>query len=190
MSTKATYRRLPGRTRKNFGFFTYDRHRLWIANDHLLFLRVRPYSERAKRFYFRDIQALAVCPTKAGRSFNMCLGVAAFFTFFIASSAAFDPYAIPWVPHFFGALGIALSLCLGINTLFGPTCTTHLITAVQTQRIYSLGRTRIALRVTGELLPLIQAAQGSVSNDELQQQRHQAQEEAGEVGVVPPPQAY
>lgn len=186
MSSKTTYRRLPGRARKRFGIFNYDRHQLWIAEDHLLFLRMRPYSERAKRFYFEDIQALTVCPTGAGRVLNVFLGVAAVFMLFIA---IFDwTGSQTWLLYFFGAIGAILGGCAALNTLFGPTCATHLITAVQTQRIYCLGRERTAMRVTGDLLPIIQTAQGGMSGEELQRYRQQrrAQEEADEAPATPP----
>ena len=49
------YRKLPGKRR---GFFNVSS--VWAGPDHLLLVRGSRFREEYKRFYYRDVQAIAV----------------------------------------------------------------------------------------------------------------------------------
>src|SRR3990172_8730879 len=66
------YKRLPGRRRASFAFV---RNSLWLGEDHLLHVMNRGYTEEYKRFYYRDIQAVLVRQTGAGRVMAVLFGI-------------------------------------------------------------------------------------------------------------------
>jgi len=55
-----------------------------------------------------------------------------------------------------------------LNSLLGPTCETHIQTAIQTERISSLGRLRTAQKVLARIQPHILAAQSESETATLQ----------------------
>ena len=60
---------------------------------------------------------------------------------------------------FFASLAACFVVVLVTHLAFGPTCSVTIRTAVQTERLPSLGRLRIARRVLARVRPLITAAQ-------------------------------
>lgn len=147
------YKRLPGRSRRLFNAAT-----LWESEDHLLLVQSQVITENYRRFFFRDIQAIAICQTKAGPVISFVFGLLA-----VASGVA---------ALFTGGSGaIALSIVAGvfllltvINILRGPTCRCLLRTAVQAQELSSLHRLRTARRVLRRIQPKIQSAQQAPSS--------------------------
>ena len=143
-----TYKRLPGRSRQFLFHST-----LWEGSDHILLVHTHGITESYRRFFYRDIQAVVFCQTKSGFIMSIVLGILA---------------VISGVPAFFVplegavALGILAALFIflaAFNHLRGPTCLCTIRTAVQTQELPSLNRTRIARKVLARLQPVIAAAQ-------------------------------
>ena len=157
-----TYRRaLPGRAKRYFGL-SLERSRLWLADDHILHLRMTSFTETCKRFYFKDIQALVVCKTSAGKVVNVILGIV------VAALTVVGLTAVSW------PVGVTLCIIAGIlgvllvtNALLGPTCVCRLHTAVQAERLASLGRLRTARKTVVMIKSLIDAAQGRLTTDDL-----------------------
>ena len=163
-----TYRRLPGRSKKYFGLFTGERYRLWLADDHVLHVCNRGYSERSKRFYLKDIQALTISETSAGKTVTgfLAAGTA---TLGLVALGAFTWWEwSPWAGGFWAVMaGISLAPLL-TNLILGPTCKCHLHTAVQVEDLAGLRRLRTAHKTVGILKPLIEAAQGRLTPEELE----------------------
>jgi hypothetical protein len=67
-------------------------------------------------------------------------------------------------------IAVVVFCILIINILKGPTCETHLLTAVQTEKLHSLNRINTAQAVMNQLKPIIEHYQGPVSPDALLQQ--------------------
>lgn len=157
MTTKAKeYRRLPGRGRSLIGYGT-----LWLGKDHLLSLSNHIFSEDYKRFYFRDVQALIVRKTVRGRVWNILLGsLAALFTLIAIQGD------IGWT--FSGICAVIFFFSFLINVLRGPTCVSHLRTAVHMEKLPSLHRLRTASNAINILKPLIEEAQGKLTHPELE----------------------
>jgi hypothetical protein len=151
------YRRLSGR---DAGLLSYSR--LWLGPDHLLLARTAFFSEEYKRFYFRDIQAVVTRRTERREILTVIL---IFTTVVFGVLAAFTDavwHAVLVV------ITLTLFVALLVNWLRGPTCVCHLRTAVQTEELSPLKRSRATRRVIDKLKPNIERAQGALAAELLQ----------------------
>jgi hypothetical protein len=164
------YRRLtwPRRRKGTVSVVTYSRSSLWLGNDHLLVIVSNGYSETYKRFYFQDIQTIAIRLTSRRLIWNWVLGVP--IAIFLLRSA----YELS-IHHNPDLLDIVISVLrilipgvpLLINNLLGPTCACTLRTAVQTEQLPSLCRLPKTRRILNLLRPHIAQAQGQFAPDEI-----------------------
>ena len=158
------YTRLPGK-KKNFLIGYYS---LWLGTDHLLYIFSRFGIEDYKRFYFKDIQAVITRKTATGKIQNLIL-----FIFCIIFSLM-ALYWKGWSVFNWSTAGL-MAILFVINWLRGPTCVSHLHTAVQTEKLHSLYRLKTAKKVMNRLRLLVEQAQGKL-----------ARENIGEMGVKAP----
>jgi len=142
------YKRIPGR--KNGLLVGYG---LWQAKDHLLQVYSRFGIEDYKRFYFADIQGIVTRKTIGGKIQNAILGG---FILLFGLMALFNNSGMIIFHGIF--VGIMMSALL-INIYKGPSCETHLFTAVQTEKLPTLNRLKIAIRIMERLRPLIEHSQ-------------------------------
>jgi hypothetical protein len=158
------YQRLPGR---RWRVFTKDT--LWLGEDHLLSVRSWYFTESYRRFYFRDIQAIAV----------QAMGT--------RGLTAFDWTAIGLVALLSGTLfytrrpvwAVVLILCGATYALLRArraNCVSWIQTAVSTERLPSLGRLGNARKAMALIESKILDAQADIVSE--------APEEAS---VLPPP---
>ena len=169
--SKSTYKRL---TRERgsgvLGNIGITRSSLWLGEDHLLLVECSGYSENYKRFFFRDIQAVTIRKTKARMVWNWIWGALLALSGLIIWASSYDSTA----PDAFFAAMVAAAIMLAIfgiplllNNLFGPTCTAEIRTAVQTESLPSLARVRKTKKIMSRIRPLIIAAQGQLSTEEV-----------------------
>jgi len=160
---KKEYHRLPGRGRKRGGLLTIARirARLWTGNDHLLCVYNSGYTEDYKRFYYRDIQAILTRKTGRGVVWSAVFGLLVIFFAALTSTVGREGAVVFW-----SIAGLFFALLL-TNILRGPTCITYLQTAVSREELPSLNRLRKANKVIERLRPLIEAAQGAISSEEM-----------------------
>jgi len=129
------------------------------------------FSERYRRFYFADIQAVVIRRTAGQAVWNALLGSGCGLVLVVAVGLeAFGP-----------ALWVALAVLLAglvANLAAGPTCCCHIRTATSTQRLPPLGRLRGALRFLRALEPLIAEAQGRMDPEQLRRRFQAAREQA------------
>src|SRR5215207_7894328 len=151
-----TYQRLPGAGSNGFLYV-----RLYRGQDHLLQVASSGFTETYKRFYFADIQAIVLQQTMTGRIGNVILGGLAL-TFFLISLAAEGAGSIV-----VASIGVICLVLLASNALAGPTCICHVSTAVQRQKLGSLGRVRRARAVVEALRPEILRQQEAISREEI-----------------------
>jgi hypothetical protein len=156
---KKEYQKLPG-LKKGFMIGKYT---LWEGSDHLLHVFSRFGVEDYKRFYFNDIQTIITRKTAVGFFQNLVLGIL-LGIFLLSVIVSEGGWSIFW--GFFVAL---MLIVLVINLIRGPTCESHLMTAVQTEKLHSLGRLKNALKVMNRLGPLIEQVQGRVTSENLDQ---------------------
>jgi len=159
------YQPLPGRGLRSEGrivAFTRTYCRLWLGRDHLLLTDRSGYTETYKRFYYRDIQAVTIRKTNKAAAWNYVTGS---FTLLFALWALL-------VTNLPGRVTLwIIAGCFGLITLVnlwrGPTCVTHIKTAVQTEQLPSWNRLRTARKGMEKLRPQLLQAQGEISAIEL-----------------------
>jgi hypothetical protein len=160
------YQRLPGRGMRIEGNRLFAASRsvctLWLGADHLLVVDRAGFTERYKRFYFRDIQAVIIRKTNTAAVGNWIMG-------FLALS--FAVWALT-VVNLAGRITLwAISGCFGyftlVNLMRGSTCVTHIKTAVQTEQLHPWNRLPRARRGVERIRPALLQAQGEVSAQEL-----------------------
>jgi hypothetical protein len=165
------YEKLTRGVRRYANPFSAPRYRLWLAKDHLLHIRDANYTESYKRFYFKDIQAIVISTTHIGKFRNILFGAIAVM---IGTFAALGYITWEWDIAGVGVVaGVAVLfvLLLLLNVWRGPTCQCILHTGVHTESIKALDRFRKAQRVLRRLQPLIEAAQGGLSDEQLIEKR-------------------
>ncbi len=154
------YKKLPGKRSSIFGT-----HTLWEGPDHLLSVTTTMASESYKRFYYQDIQAFVSRKTVAGKVSNVIFGVGCPLLFLMGRQIGLDDGG--WFFVGLGVLGIVLFV---INLILGPTCVVYLRTAVQKEKLPALNRLGKVRKCLERLTPIIEAAQGSISRDDIQAQ--------------------
>jgi len=160
MATHAfQYRKLPGR---GLGFG--EASRLFLAEDHLLFVSATGFRESYRRFYLRDIQSITARKTVDGKLWNGGIGFVLAFMVIGLASATDGAEVLVWSI----AVGFVLALLVA-NILRGATCVCEIHTAVQSRRLTSVNRLRTVRKLLQRLRPLIEAAQGSMSVEDVRQ---------------------
>lgn len=157
------YYRLPG----NRGITFLGRHSLWRGKDHVLSITNRGYSEDYRRFYYTDIQAIYFQKTAGAMIGNilytLVFAVLAFLALYGWKTQGWEEWGTVTVLVFAGFF----LLLLALNIARGATCKAYLRTAVQIQPLPSLSRVRTSIKAIAMLRPLIEAAQGALTVEEL-----------------------
>jgi hypothetical protein len=165
--TPNPYTKLGGRGWRRLAFgLSGSRCQLWLGPDHLLAVDYTISTEEYRRFYFRDIEAIVIRRTAERQIWNWVMAVLALLTA--------GPFFAGWLSErSSGLLITALVFAvfwlvfIAINTLRGPTCRTHIRTAVQTEHLPSLNRLSAARKALARLRPLIVAAQGEATVEQM-----------------------
>jgi hypothetical protein len=165
---KKTYRRLPGNVWTRRGGFLrvgFNNYSLWMAADHLLYVKSTSFSEDYRRFYWKDIQAIVVSRTATRRNWNIVLGSICLLCAALSFSALvyWPPAVSDGFVFLMEVVGAIFAFYLLLNTLLGPTCRCRLHTDVQVEELDCLGRIRTARKLVSIIRPFIEAAQGKVS---------------------------
>jgi hypothetical protein len=152
----AAYKKLSRQRRTAAGY-----SRLWLANDHVLLVTSSGYSEEYRRFFFSDIQALFIRKTRWGAGLNWMFGGFAVLLGAMSFAVANEGRIFLWI------LASLCAAAAGINAALGPTCTVNIQTAIARHPLEPLQRLRTARKVIARILPIISAAQGEVSSEQL-----------------------
>jgi hypothetical protein len=161
------YTKLGGRGLRRVAFgVTATRCQLWLAEDHLLAVDATLASEEYRRFYYRDIEAFIIRRTVRRLIWNWVLGVLTLVTLAPIIAAYFSERSVGLLMAVLGAVVFWLALFL-YNNLRGATCQTHIRTAAQVEHLPSLARIPATRRALARLRPLIVAAQGEATPEEL-----------------------
>lgn len=161
----------PGRYKKISGRSTFSVQKAYLGDDHLLVVD-GVYQEQSKRIRYEDIQAILICPTKAGSVLALLTGLGGLLFSFLAAANWQNPSFVPWLIVAVVVWGIfGLGLYHQGSVVFG------LQTAVQTVILGGLGTRRKADKGAALLAQRIEATQGRLSTEALQA-AHQAQRSA------------
>ncbi len=164
MSTEnVKYVKLPGSGNRESNFMVRGGGvKLWLGPDHILAVESDGYNENYKRFYLKDIQAIAIRRTADGKVINLLLCLPLFF-FGLLGIFNDEPVA----NGVFLFLAFIVLLFLVINVARGTTCQATLFTAVQAEPLVTLNRLKNARKVLDRLKPLIAEAQGELKAEEM-----------------------
>lgn len=158
------------RSPQSFSFTAVSRSRssLWLGDDHILLVENGGITENYKRFYFRDIQAISIRQTVRRKVWNWVLSAPLMFCLCYMIFFWFDARGIGVEDIMFVSIvSTVVGIPLLLNNIFGTTCVCQIRTAVQTEELASLSRVRKTRKVLERLRPLIIAAQGEISADEV-----------------------
>ncbi|PYS52737.1 MAG: hypothetical protein DMG13_15465 [Acidobacteria bacterium] len=163
------YRRLTRSRVRHTGFFTVasTRSSLWLGKDHLLNIDSNRYTEEYKRFYFRDIQAITILKTRRREIWNFVLLLLLLIWMGALVDEVLTGASVPDATVSWGTTLVILAVPLLANNILGPACAVYLRTAVQTEVLPSLNRVRRARKVLDRVRPLIAAAQGQLTPEEV-----------------------
>ncbi len=154
---KSIYRKLTPRRRGIGGF-----SQLWLASDHILLVRSSRFVEQYRRFALADIQAIVVTPLADHTPWQLAaLGASIVWTlvFLVVDSTAGK--------IFFGATGaIAIGFSMA-DIALGRRCRCYLHTAVTRELLTPVSRLRSARAFLERIRPAIEAAQGTLSFDQI-----------------------
>jgi len=162
MAEKEYAKLTPPRRTTGFAIFSVTRSNLWLGKDHLLCVETEGYTEKYKRFYFRDIQAITLLRTNRALVLGVVTG--GMTALFALAVLAIDDVVGKWV---FGILGGICAIPFLVNLICGPTCKCELRTAVQTENVPSMSRVRRARKLLNRIRPLIAEAQGQLAAEEI-----------------------
>ncbi len=149
----ALYRKLPGTLR---GFL--NRSSVWAGPGYLLLVRGSRFTEEYKRFYFRDVQAIAVA--RAPRfhvSTRMAFAAGILAALWFAARLKGGSYALPAIE----ALAVAL-VAVWIYVSAAQSCLCRIYTAVSGDQLPSIYRMWTARKFLAAVEPLIAQTQGVV----------------------------
>jgi hypothetical protein len=139
------------------------RSALWLGADHILLVRKSFGTEEYRRFYFKDIQAIIVRSTRRMSYLNFIFIGLALLVLAIILLSWNGAASVIAIVFSIGLFGIPIL----VNLLLGPCCDVQIRTAVQIEDLPALSRLSRAERVLGRVRPLIQAAQGSLTAEEI-----------------------
>ena len=149
------YRRLPGRRRG-----IVHAASVWLGDDHLLLVRSVGFREEYKRYYLRDVQAIAVAqaPRFHISSRAMAAGAA-----WLLTTLAVIPNYLRVVPYLWVIAATVVAAWLFISA--ACSCRCRIYTAVSSDELPSVYRTWTARRFLAAVGPKIGEAQGVVEGE-------------------------
>jgi len=150
------YRKLPGKRRG----FVYPSS-VWAGPDHLLLVRGSRFREEYKRFYYRDVQAIAIARAprfhiSTRSALIACLVPIACLVLFLRSNV---------VEGFTLARFALAGLVLGVVWVYisaAQSCRCRIYTAVSSDELPSVYRSWTARKFLAEVEPLIAQVQGTI----------------------------
>lgn len=178
------------RSPRRFAAVGQARAALWLGDDHLLLVETSGITETYKRFFFRDIQAVTIRRTSRRKIWNWVLSAPLVLCALFVAFRAFD---VRWIDGgeagVLTVVGVVFGIPLLINNLLGSTCTCQLRTAVQTEELPSLCRLRKTRKVLAKIRPLIAAAQGQLTAEEVSARLRESVVAPPAAPTIPPPSA-
>ena len=164
MSEDWSYEKIRGMGPSFFG--TGGVETLYLAPDYLLVLQRSGATESARRYSYKDVQALTCFKTNAGLYTNVAFTAIVLVFAGLAYSAPMAGLPFGWVVAFL-IFGSIFLVCLIINAFRGATCVTTLHSAVHAQKLYSLRRIPKAERGLDRISERIHTAQEALDGAQV-----------------------
>jgi len=168
MRTDSPYKRRLAKGKPLWSLISNKAGELWLADDHIAILTRNIYTEKYRRIYLKDIEAVTICQTRAAVILNtilaiLLIGCIGFMLFMTLYKQTLSPPEYESGIILSGIMASLIGVFLFGNLVLGPTCITTIFTAVQSERVFALSRFRKAKRVTTELKSLTEAVQGPLA---------------------------
>jgi hypothetical protein len=156
----APYRKLPG-TRRGF----IQKSSVWAGPDHLLLVRGSRFRDEYKRFYYRDVQAIAVA--RAPRFHFSTRAAAIACIVLIAALISISRARMGLAEHSLAPLGLVLLALAGVWLYLSAaqSCRCRIYTAVSGDELPSVYRLWTARRFLAQAEPLIAQTQGTIAGE-------------------------
>ncbi len=142
---------------RNFPVLPSVRTTLWQGDDHILHVRHGTTDDRYHRFYFKDIQHIAIYRTSRGLVQSSILALTAIAALLAALTVSSFGFRVFWA-----TIGCLCLWWLVRCAVGGHSCACWIQTAVGETRLSAPARMRQAERMTKRLHPLIETAQASL----------------------------
>lgn len=149
------YRKLPGQSRG-----LIHRASVWLGDDHLLLVRSAGFREEYKRYYLRDVQAIAVA--QAPR-FHISTRAVAIGALWLLAMASVIPNYLRVVPYLWVAAATLVAAWIFVSATCSCRC--RIYTAVSSDELPSVYRTWTARRFLAAVEPKIGAVQGMIEGE-------------------------
>ena len=146
-------------------------NRLYKGPDHLLSIGSNFFSEKYSRFYYKDIQSIITRTTSKGKILNVIFALLLILVLIPALMSSGR------LSVFFYILAVIVFIPFIINILKGTTSVTYIQSPVQTAKLGALNRVRGNERAITQLKPLIENAQGTLTEDLIAEIRHHEKSE-------------
>jgi hypothetical protein len=133
---------------------------LWAGDDHLLLVSTSFAVEQYRRFYFQDIEAFVIRPTRTQRKWvianSICLGLFGLLTLLVVGRHPSNDAIAGGI--FLGVVATLFLIALLYQLVKGPSCVSFLQLRTGLERLGAANRVRLALRMRDRLAALIGAA--------------------------------
>jgi hypothetical protein len=149
------YRRLPGQGRG-----LVHRASVWLGDDHLLLVKSAVFREEYKRYYLRDVQAIAVADAPR---FHISSRAVAIGALWLLAMAAVIPNYLRAAPYLWVIAATLVAAWIFVSATCSCRC--RIYTAVSSDELPSLYRTWTARRFLAAVEPKIAEAQGVIEGE-------------------------
>ncbi len=160
-SENTEYKKFPSKHAKIVGS-----DRLWIGQDHLLLVESTGISERYKRFYFKDIQAINLLKTKKGYV-KIAAASILLLLLFAGASAFFGKSGFQGPTIFFAGISLVVLFYFIHLLIKGATCDCWMYSSVQKEKLTPVNTIKAAKKFLALIVPQIEAIQGTLGNQIL-----------------------
>jgi hypothetical protein len=158
MANPERYRKLPGRRRGIIRGAS-----AWLGADHVLLVKSLRFREEYKRYYLRDIQAVATADAPRFHLSVRSFVLAMFWLFFYAIFANTGRYSGPLTLFLWIVAVLLVGAWLIVSAAFSCRC--RIYTAVSSDELPSVYRSWTARRFVAELQQSIAAVQGTLEGN-------------------------
>lgn len=157
--TRTPYTKFPAKKRKLIG-----NDRIWTADDHILLVESTGISERYKRFYFKDIQAIQIIKTRAG-FIRLAVAAALLLICVVSGSVVYRYIPKPAFLIPFMVFGVFPILYIIRQVIKGPACKCRIYSSVREEVLSPVDTLKKADKFLAVILPRIEAGQGGLLPD-------------------------
>jgi hypothetical protein len=171
------YKKLPGHRRG-----LINGSSVWLGPDHLLLVKSQRFKEEYKRFYLRDIQAIAIA--RYGRFHLSTRALLLGFLWLIALAASQTYPLLTGVVWTSALILVGTWLYLSVDR----SCVCRIYTAVSSDALPSVYRTWTARRFLAAVEPRIREVQGEIDAAWLEVPDIESRQEPLAVPSAPPPE--